>query len=482
MNKSIQDKMFAFIASRGAAGVTTEELAKEFLSPTSGPPALFAKLVKSFLASDPRVTQRADGRWAAPQAKSGPAPTSAYVAVETFQAQAGARTLLIDVGVVRIDLAGKVGAPGGAVLKPDPWPAGLILPPPYKELVAAGTTLADAVERAVKFCRGATLVCYRPGPFHEAVSGALLAADLPAPVLSLAALGRRHPALQADSIEELAAKLGVNAREPATAREMAQFTAELFSALLQRRQELHLGEPETWLEVQAPKKIEVDYSPFEFDKSFIDTLPERPGIYIMRDASGRALYVGKAANLRARLKSYFRARIQRDEKTERILEGLARVEVQETGSELAALLEEYGALQELEPPINAQYDAHDRFAAAPEKVARHRLALILPAPDPDEAEVFLIDADRALRRLRLPRAEPRRLRPLVEEFFFGPKPPEPADDREKVALQITWSWLDRNADRVNAFDVDLAGGLEPSLEILERYLKEEPGRHRVFHV
>ena len=166
----------------------------------------------------------------------------------------------------------------------------------------------------------------------------------------------------------------------------------------------------------------MDFSGFEFDRAFIAGLPESPGIYIMRDANGVAIYVGKAANLRARVQSYFRPRVERDEKTERILEALSRVEIEETGSELAALLAEQRAIRALQPPINIQFDVHDRPETAPGPA--RRILLILPAPDAAEVEIFLLDGNRAMRRVRLPREETlARLRPLLAEFFFGRENP-----------------------------------------------------------
>jgi excinuclease ABC subunit C len=37
----------------------------------------------------------------------------------------------------------------------------------------------------------------------------------------------------------------------------------------------------------------------------LDTVPQTPGVYLMKDASGVVIYVGKAKKLRNRLKSYF---------------------------------------------------------------------------------------------------------------------------------------------------------------------------------
>ena len=69
-------------------------------------------------------------------------------------------------------------------------------------------------------------------------------------------------------------------------------------------------------------KTESKQSDPGFDgKNFARRLSAGPGVYLMRDSEGTALYVGKAANLRKRVASYFDAR----PKIERIMRMVARI-------------------------------------------------------------------------------------------------------------------------------------------------------------
>jgi excinuclease ABC subunit C len=92
--------------------------------------------------------------------------------------------------------------------------------------------------------------------------------------------------------------------------------------------------------------------PGEFDgKKVAARLPTRPGVYLMRDQAGSALYVGKALNLRKRVASYFDAR----PKNERIMRMIARIEAIEisiTRSEAEALLLENEWIKSLKPRYN----------------------------------------------------------------------------------------------------------------------------------
>ena len=86
---------------------------------------------------------------------------------------------------------------------------------------------------------------------------------------------------------------------------------------------------------------------------FFRQLPERPGVYLMRDASDLVLYVGKAKNLRKRLCSYRVANPDRMPRRHlRLLRAVARIELQECADESAALARESELLRTLRPKFN----------------------------------------------------------------------------------------------------------------------------------
>ena len=95
---------------------------------------------------------------------------------------------------------------------------------------------------------------------------------------------------------------------------------------------------------------ETGSEPFDA-KAFLRTVSTRPGVYRMLDAQGRVLYVGKASNLRNRLGSYFRDRVD-SPKTRVMLSHMADVQVTVTHTEAEALLLEHTLIKEHRPRYN----------------------------------------------------------------------------------------------------------------------------------
>jgi excinuclease UvrABC nuclease subunit len=81
-------------------------------------------------------------------------------------------------------------------------------------------------------------------------------------------------------------------------------------------------------------------------------LPERPGVYLFRNAKGEILYIGKALNLRRRVASYFQHRARQPAKLRRMAARARSVVTYETGSELEALLLESRLIKQETPPFN----------------------------------------------------------------------------------------------------------------------------------
>ncbi|MCW2858863.1 MAG: excinuclease subunit [Actinoallomurus sp.] len=85
------------------------------------------------------------------------------------------------------------------------------------------------------------------------------------------------------------------------------------------------------------------------------TVPESPGVYRFRDASGRVIYVGKAKNLRARLNSYFADFAGLHPRTQTMLQTAAGVEWTMVRTEVEALQLEYSWIKEYDPRFNVKY-------------------------------------------------------------------------------------------------------------------------------
>lgn len=84
---------------------------------------------------------------------------------------------------------------------------------------------------------------------------------------------------------------------------------------------------------------------------FLTKMPNEPGIYRMLDADGVVLYVGKAANLKKRVTSYFNKQ-NAGVKTRSLVEQIASIEISVTRSETEALLLESNLIKSLRPKYN----------------------------------------------------------------------------------------------------------------------------------
>jgi excinuclease ABC subunit C len=81
--------------------------------------------------------------------------------------------------------------------------------------------------------------------------------------------------------------------------------------------------------------------------------PNTPGLYLMKDAQGRVIYIGKAKNLRARAGSYFQKTAENDPRIRDWIGEVADIDFLETESEVDALLTEARLIKDIQPRHNA---------------------------------------------------------------------------------------------------------------------------------
>ncbi len=105
---------------------------------------------------------------------------------------------------------------------------------------------------------------------------------------------------------------------------------------------------------------DMTYKPSDHISDLLRNLPTKPGVYMHKDAEGNILYVGKAINLRSRVRSYFRNQVD-SIKTQRLRRQIADIEVITTESELEALLLEMTLIKQYRPQFNVRMKDDKRY-------------------------------------------------------------------------------------------------------------------------
>jgi excinuclease ABC subunit C len=103
--------------------------------------------------------------------------------------------------------------------------------------------------------------------------------------------------------------------------------------------------------LEIPEKIQ----------GILETIPPKPGCYLMKNAQGAIIYVGKAVSLRSRVRSYFHSDAGHDAKTRRLVREIADLEWIIVGSELEALILEMNLIKKHRPKYNVRLKDDKRY-------------------------------------------------------------------------------------------------------------------------
>ncbi|QDV11702.1 UvrABC system protein C [Rosistilla oblonga] len=91
---------------------------------------------------------------------------------------------------------------------------------------------------------------------------------------------------------------------------------------------------------------------FEYAAAKVRTFPQTPGVYLMKDAAGRVIYIGKAKNLRSRAGSYFLKAAAEEQRTADWIGEIADIDFMDCDSEVDALLMESRLIKDIQPKNN----------------------------------------------------------------------------------------------------------------------------------
>ncbi len=95
-------------------------------------------------------------------------------------------------------------------------------------------------------------------------------------------------------------------------------------------------------------------------QQILKRLPTKPGVYLHKDKHDTIIYVGKAINLRSRIRSYFAKNVD-SVKTDRLRHQIANIEIITTGTELEALLLENTLIKKHKPHYNIRLKDDKRY-------------------------------------------------------------------------------------------------------------------------
>ena len=217
-----------------------------------------------------------------------------------------------------------------------------------------------AVRRFLDFAGDAVLVAHNARfdiGFLDREVERLTGRRIAAPVVDTVWLARRLLAGRQKRVglSSLAYFFGTSTQPCHRALADAEATAEILLALIGLAQETGATTVAQLVDLAAPRARRLAGK-----RHLVAGAPMTPGVYLFRDRHEQVLYVGRARDLRARLRSYFRTERQRPA-VEAALGALVRVEWRVLGSELEAGLEELRLLRELRPPANARSTRPDRY-------------------------------------------------------------------------------------------------------------------------
>jgi DNA polymerase-3 subunit epsilon len=343
----VSPSLYGFV--RDHEPVSPEEISTEFLS-LSNPNGDASALVEKLVEGDPRfVWEDEDLRIA--HAGSLALQEAPYVVfdVETTGSAAGKGGAITEIGALKL-VGGEVIDQFTTLVNPgrpiDPFVVRLT--GITDRMVSDAPSISEVMPRFEEFVEGCVLVGHNVHFDCSFVTAARGGSPLPNEVLDTLKLARcLVPGLKRYRLSALVSHFGVRQAPNHRALSDAAATTDVFRKLLKLLRSAGIESVGEALTVRGgrgrvkPQK-----------QHLVEGVPNTPGVYYFVDKHGTILYVGKAKDLKARVRTYFNGGDGR-RKIGRLVEEVAEVRVRETESELHALILEAREIKRLLPRYNS---------------------------------------------------------------------------------------------------------------------------------
>jgi anti-sigma regulatory factor (Ser/Thr protein kinase)/predicted GIY-YIG superfamily endonuclease len=160
-------------------------------------------------------------------------------------------------------------------------------------------------------------------------------------------------------------------------------------------------------------------------KDKLSSLPQAPGVYLMRDAGGVIIYIGKAKNLKKRVSSYFRS--DAEDKAVAIVSALSRLDYILASSEREALILERQLIADWQPYFNVMWKDGKTYPYLKLTMNEDFPRLVLTRSPRGKGEEYFGPYPQVQQIKRLQRWKQRvfKWRPCRLEFSTDTLPPEP---------------------------------------------------------
>lgn len=358
------DRAIEFVSAKG--GIVPEDMLIAHVFGSAGSPALWRPLLRSVLEKDERLVFHANGEWAMLREEGDitfdETLLQEFVAldVETTGLKPS-RQRVIEIALVRFR-DGQVESSFETLLNPGRAIPEFItrLTTIRNEDVVEAPAFGDVAEQMLEFL-GDSLIIGHNVSFDINFMNAELDRVDREPLVNerLDTMGmavRFLRSLRKPSLDRVADAVGLSPRKIHRAGGDARLTGEVAFRLVKeamRQGVTSLDQMKASAQVIAPRpRDDVGRTRSVWDRSLAHAMPKKTGVYLMKNALGEIVYVGKAKNLRDRVSSYYSQPIGYTRKMDGLVEAVKQIDHEVVGSELEALLLESQLIRRYQPRYN----------------------------------------------------------------------------------------------------------------------------------